>query len=214
MAYDEAIRAEGMRPITRHLLRAIIHGAKMPAGIIYDAACTLDLHWKKFLGTSLLHHSMNTAQLPQRRCVDFFHIKTHTRSICQTIMRPDHPSHEGLFVDINTQLAEQSFSFLTQFKSSLRNFTHPRSTTMLPILLHLKNCDIVGIQHTDRGIACRHLPELIKPYYPSTIVRLLPTSNLTAPIDQIDDSNGQPLSAESLPTNIDERIHASCSIRK
>ena len=214
MAYDEAIRAEGMRPITRHLLRAIIHGAKMPEGIIYDAACTLDLHWKKFLGTNLLRHSVNTNQLPKRRCVDFFHIRTHTRPMCKTIMRPDDPVHEGLFTNVNTQMAEQSFSFLSQFKSSLRNFTHPRSTTMLMILLHLKNCDIVGVRHTDQGIASRYLPELIKPYYPSSIARLISTANLIVPVDQTNDTNDEQSSVANQAASVDESIAEHCSIRR
>ena len=211
MAYDEAVRAEGMRPITRHLLRSIMHGAEMPEGIIYDAACTLDLHWKKFLGTSILRFSENTNKLPKRRCVDYFHIRTHTRPMCKTVMRPDDPSHQGLFTNINTQMAEQSFSFLSRFKSSLRSFTHPRSTTMLMILLHLKNCQIVGIAHTDFGIGARHFSSLIKPYYASHIVRRLLMSNSISSTEEVDDTDeGQTL----MVTNNSDSTEEHCSIRQ
>ena len=211
MAYDEAVRAEGMRPITRHLLRSIMHDAKMPDGIIYDAACTLELHWRKFLGTAFLRHSNNTDKLPQRRCVDYFHIRTHTRPMCQSIMRPDDPSHEGLFDNINTQMAEQSFSFLSRFKASLRSFTHPRSTTMLMLLLHLKNCQIIGIAHTDFGIGARHFSSLMKPYYASHIVRRMLPSIATSNIQQVDANN-----AEHAPIVMDiaAMTDEHCSIRK
>jgi hypothetical protein len=94
MAYDEVIRGEDMR--------AIIHAAEMPEIIMYDAGCILDLHWKIFLSTNLRRHSVNTNQLPKGRCIDLFHVRTPTRSMCKTIMRPDDPSHDGLFMNVNS----------------------------------------------------------------------------------------------------------------
>lgn len=174
LTYDEAIVAEGMRPITLHLLRSIVHEAKMPRGLVYDASCTLLLHWKRFFGTPLSHRSANTEQLPEKIWVDYFHIRTHTRPICKAIMRPDDSIQEGMLKGVNTALAEQSFSSLTRLKMPMRNFTYPRSTTMLMLLSHLKNFAIVGIQHDTFGLNARHFQESFKSRYYSTLMGRMP----------------------------------------
>jgi hypothetical protein len=40
IAFDECIRAEGMRSVTRHLLRALHHGIELLDAMLYDTACT------------------------------------------------------------------------------------------------------------------------------------------------------------------------------
>ena len=149
--------------------------------------------------------------MPKRRCVDYFHIRTHTRPMCQTVMRPDDPSHNGLFDNINTQMAEQSFSFLSRFKASLRGFTHPRSTTMLMLLLHLKNCQIIGIAHTDSGISARYFSSLIKEQYTSHIVRRDLSSIRTSDIEPAAANDGE---QEPIAMFIAGMTEEHCSIRK
>ena len=46
IAFDESIREEGMRNVTRHLLRALDHGAELPDVMLYDTACALKVHWE------------------------------------------------------------------------------------------------------------------------------------------------------------------------
>ena len=156
-----------MRSVTRHLLRSIIHGCQMPDALLYDCACALKMHWQKWLGTDMLKVSDVTKQLPKYIALDSFHQRTHTRSICQTIMKSDHPSHEGRFLGVNSQAAEHAFQFIAKAKYSLRNFSFPYSTVMLMLMLHLRNCRIVGINEHQTALSSSYFSHLIKEYFPT-----------------------------------------------
>ena len=170
IGFTEAIKAEGMRSITRHLLRSIIHGCQMPDALLYDCACVLKLHWNKWLGTDMLKLSDVTNQLPSYIAIDNFHQRTHTRSICQTVMKSDYPLHKGRFLGVNSQAAEQGFRFIARVKWSLRNFSFPYSTVMLMLILHLKNCRIVGLSENMHGISSLYFANDIKQYYSTPAV--------------------------------------------
>lgn len=165
IGFTEAIRAEGMRSITRHLLRSIKCGCQMPEALLYDCACALKLHWEKWLGTDMLKLSDVTRQLPKYIALDNFHQRTHTRSICQSIMKSDHPSHEGRFLGVNTQAAEQGFQFICKIKYSLRNFSYPYSTVMLMLIFHLKNCRVIGVSEYQIGLSALYFSNEIKQYF-------------------------------------------------
>ncbi|CAF1527331.1 unnamed protein product, partial [Adineta ricciae] len=156
IGFTEAIKAEGMRSVTRHLLLMIIGGCLMPDALMYDCACALKLHWNKWLGTDMLKSSSLTQQLPFHLALDNFHQKTHSRSMCQTIMKSDHPSHEGRFIGLNSQAAEQAFQYISRAKFALRNFSFPHSTIMLLIMLHLLNCKMTGINLETIGLGFRY----------------------------------------------------------
>ncbi|CAF4137405.1 unnamed protein product, partial [Adineta steineri] len=111
LVYDVLLR---MRSVIRHLLPMITGSCLMPDALMYDCACTLKLHWNKWLGTEMLKMSARTQQLPTHLALDNFHQKTHTRSMCQTIMKSDHPSYEGRFVGLNSQAAEQAFQYISR----------------------------------------------------------------------------------------------------
>ncbi|CAF3817891.1 unnamed protein product [Rotaria sordida] len=165
IGFTEAIKAEGMRSITRHVLRSIIHGCEMPEALLYDCACTLKLHWNKWLGTDMLKLTDITQQLPKYIALDNFHQRTHTRSICQTVMKMDHPSHGGRFSGINSQAAEIAFQFIAKAKYSLRNFSYPYSTVILMLMLHLKNCRIIGVNEFQIGLSSLYFSNQIKDYF-------------------------------------------------
>jgi hypothetical protein len=165
VGYTEAVKAEGMRSITRHILRMIIHGCLMPDALMYDCACTLKLHWNKWLGTDMLKLSNLTERLPNHLALDNFHQRTHSRTMCKSIMKSDHPSHEGRFTGLNSQAAEQGFQFISRAKYSLRNFSFPHSTVMLMLLLHLKNCRITGINENSFGLSLSCFNDKIKEFF-------------------------------------------------
>ncbi|CAF1517297.1 unnamed protein product [Adineta ricciae] len=166
VGFTEAIKAEGMRSVTRHLLLMIIGGCLMPDALMYDCACTLKLHWNKWLGTDMLKTSTITQQLPIHLALDNFHPKTHSRPMCQTIMKSDHPSHEGRFVGLNSQAAEQAFQYISRAKFALRNFSFPHSTVMLLIMLHLLNCKITGIDSETTSLGSLYFGDIIKGFLP------------------------------------------------
>ncbi|CAF1678978.1 unnamed protein product [Adineta ricciae] len=72
---------------------------------------------------------------------DRFHNTVHKGKLCKTIFNPDSEQNKIDFVGINTSLAEQTFSYLTNFKLALRSFAYPTSALFTILLFHLKNCD-------------------------------------------------------------------------
>ncbi|CAF3474692.1 unnamed protein product [Rotaria sp. Silwood1] len=85
--------------------------------------------------------------------------------MCRTIMKSDHPSHEGRFNGLNSQAAENAFQFIARAKRLLRNFSYPHSTVMLMLILHLKNCRIVGLSGNEFGISASCFAYEIKEYF-------------------------------------------------
>ncbi|UJR24365.1 hypothetical protein I4U23_005742 [Adineta vaga] len=170
VGFTEAIKAEGMRSVTRHLLLMIIGGFLMPDALIHDCACTLKLHWNKWLGTDMLKSSTLTQQLPIHLALDNFHQKTHSRAMCQTIMKSDHPSHEGRFIGLNSQAAEQAFQYISRAKFALRNFSFPHSTIMLLIILHLLNFKMTGLNLETIGLGSLYFGDIIKDFSPTPCV--------------------------------------------
>ena len=85
--------------------------------------------------------------------------------MCLTIMRADHPSHNGKILGLNTQAAEIAFQSIAKAKYSLRNFSFPYSTVMLILMLHLKNCRIVGINENQIGVSALYFSNEIKQYF-------------------------------------------------
>ncbi|CAF1584467.1 unnamed protein product [Rotaria magnacalcarata] len=153
IGFDESIRAEGMRRITRHFLRMLQRKAAIPNDLVYDSACTLRLHWQRNIGTTFLKRSEFTDKLVNMTVViDRFHMKNHKRQMCQGEMKTDHPIHNGKFLGINTELCEQYFNYLSRLKASLRTFNFPASSIFL-LLFHLRNCSKSGISASSIGIA-------------------------------------------------------------
>lgn len=164
IGFDESIRAEGMRRVTRHFLRMLQRNADLPNDLIYDSACTLRLHWHRNIGTAFLERSELTEKLINMTIViDRFHMKNHKRAACQGEMRVDHPIHNGKFEAINTELCEQYFNYLSRLKASLRTFNFPASSIFLLLLFHLRNCAKSGISASSVGIAKTFIPSDIFP---------------------------------------------------
>ncbi|CAF1371904.1 unnamed protein product [Rotaria magnacalcarata] len=80
-------------------------------------------------------------------------------------MASNHPSHEGRFIGLNSQAAEQAFQFISRAKYSLRNFSFPHSTVMLMLILNLKNCRITSIIEHHIGLLASHFVNDIKDFF-------------------------------------------------
>ncbi len=77
--------------------------------------------------------------------VDRFHVKNYKRSMCQTVMRSDHSFHNNIYHSINTQVAEQLFSYVSKLKHSFRGYNYPKSTMFFTIFFHLIICKTTGV---------------------------------------------------------------------
>ncbi|CAF0917303.1 unnamed protein product [Adineta steineri] len=141
-----------VRRVLHHIL-TIKRLGLLPSAMCYDCACTLKLFVNKHFGSDNLQSTNFTeflSSLPM--AIDRFHVKNHTRAMCKTIMRPDHECHNGIYNSINTQVAEQGFSYFSKFKNSFRGYSYPKSTIFFTILFHLKNCTITGISSFEQSV--------------------------------------------------------------
>jgi hypothetical protein len=199
IAFDESVRAEGMRSITRHLLRALQHGAQLPDAMLYDTACALKIHWDKWRNTELLKHSPLTTQLPAFLAIDRFHQPNHRRPICKTLMNPDHDVHQGRFQNINSQVAEQNFKYLARSKASLRCFNFPSSFIILLLISHHRNCKKTSLNFKAHGLAAKYFNDLLRDTYQSSPL----FSDMLPPLNQATTT-----SSNIIDSTISERTHA------
>ncbi|CAF4049255.1 unnamed protein product [Rotaria magnacalcarata] len=152
VGFTEQPCSEGMRRVLHHIL-TILRFGQLPNAMCYDCACTLKLFINKHFGSKDLKSTDFTQFLTSlTMAIDRFHVKNHTRPMCKTIMRPDHPCHNNIYAAINTEVAEQMFSYLSKFKHSFRGYNYPKSTIFLTILFHLKNCATTGISSFEQAI--------------------------------------------------------------
>ncbi|CAF1411906.1 unnamed protein product [Adineta ricciae] len=142
IGFSDSVNHEGPRKITDHLLTMLKLGAKIPSLLVYDAACQLYKFWQYRFNGEYLQKTKYTQQLMKMKLVtDRFHNTVHKGKLCKTIFNPDSEQNKIDFVGINTSLAEQTFSYLTNFKLALRSFAYPTSALFTILLFHLKNCD-------------------------------------------------------------------------
>lgn len=141
-----------VRRVLHHIL-TIKRFGQLPTAMCYDCACTLKLFIKNHYGSDDLKASDFTGFLPSlTMAIDRFHVRNHTRPMCKTVMRPDHASHNDIFTSINTEVAEQMFSYLSQFQHSFRGYNYPKSTIFYTVLFHLKNCKTTGISSYEQAL--------------------------------------------------------------
>jgi len=141
-----------VRRILHHILTILRYG-QLPGAMCYDCACTLKLFINKHFASDSLKATAFTQFLTSlTMAIDRFHVKNHTRAMCKTVMKPDHFSHNDIYSSINTQVAEQMFSYLSQFKNSFKGYHYPKSTIFFTVLFHLKNCKTTGISPYDQNV--------------------------------------------------------------
>jgi hypothetical protein len=162
IGFSDSINHEGPRKITDHLLTMLKLGAKLPSLLVYDAACQLYKFWKYRFGTQYMQITKYTQQLMDMTLVtDRFHNTVHTAKLCKTLFNPDSEQNKINFIGINTSIAEQSFSYLTNFKIALRNFSYPSSMLFTILLFHLKNCDKLKQDPAQQGLIINSVLESI-----------------------------------------------------
>ncbi|CAF1169980.1 unnamed protein product [Adineta steineri] len=151
--FSDSVNHEGPRKITDHLLTMLKLGAKLPRLMVYDAACQLYKFWRYRFGTEHMQKTKYTQQLMDMILVtDRFHNTVHTATLCKTLFNPDSEQNKAKFSGINTSIAEQTFSYLTNFKTSLRSFSYPTSALFTILLFHLKNCDTLNQDPTRQAL--------------------------------------------------------------
>ncbi|UJR24353.1 hypothetical protein I4U23_005730 [Adineta vaga] len=145
IGFSNSVNHEGPRKITDHLLTMLKLGAKLPSLLVYDAACQLHKFWRYRFGTEYMQETKYSQQLMDMTLVtDRFHNTVHIGNLCKTLFNPDSEQNKAKFIGIDTSIAEQAFSYLTNFKRSLRSFSYPTAALFTIVLFHLKNCDTIN----------------------------------------------------------------------
>ncbi|CAK9189242.1 unnamed protein product [Sphagnum troendelagicum] len=208
IGFNELVNHEGDRKVTDHLLTMLKFGAKFPQAMLYDTACSLKRFWnKQYQSINLKETEYSKVLLNLRLAVDRFHRKGHVHPMCHTSTNPDcvFNGNSEIYQNINSSIAEQSFSYLSQFKLSLRGLAYPNSTFFSLMLLHLWNCRRVCISPDSRGVGKNAVfKEKIMPIYETYCVfetaehnkRMVPndfsqvqnmdTNNRTEPGEEVD----------------------------
>jgi hypothetical protein len=68
------------------------------------------------------------------------------------MVKSDNNQHGATFININTSVCEQFFSFLTKFRFSLRHFNYSTSTLFTSLIFHLKKCNTTSIKSNAFGL--------------------------------------------------------------
>ena len=121
------------------MLRKINKLSTLPKVFIYDNACSVWLYFRKRLHETktIKATEISTFIDESDMYIDRFHQKTHTRPMCHKErnirLRPD-------LADVNTQVCEQTNSWLKQYVNILCNLAGQRSKYYYLFLFHLLNC--------------------------------------------------------------------------
>ena len=121
--------------------------SKLPTEIIYDNACSIKLYMNARYGTDYFKATAISDHLYTNVhfVIDLFHEQNHTRHICKNEMRAIHPSHMKLFSKVNSQIAEQTFSKISHYKTHWSNYSYPKSFINFILFFHLHNCELTGV---------------------------------------------------------------------
>lgn len=153
VGFSDSVNHEGPRKITDHLLTLLKLNAKLPDVVVYDAACQLHKFWQfRFEGEHLKRTQYTERLMKMTLVSDRFHNTVHKGTLCKTIFNPDYGKNKELLKGVNTSIAEQTFSYLSKFKSALRTFSYPTSALFTILIFHLKNCDKLGWNRTHAPI--------------------------------------------------------------
>jgi hypothetical protein len=159
--FDESIRSESPRRVLRHLIRigklqsdfiylmSIFSGkiSKLPSGVVYDNACSIKLYMNARYGSDYFKHTPISNHLFHNVhfVIDSFHQKNHTRHMCKNEMRSTHPSHNNMFDCINSQIAEQTFSTISHYKTHWSKYSYPKCFINFILFFHIYNCELTKV---------------------------------------------------------------------
>lgn len=114
---------------------------------MYDNACSIKLYMKTrydteyFKRTPISDHLLKNVHL----VLDKFHEQNHTRHMCLNEMRANHPSHKQMFDNINSQIAEETFSVISHYKTHWSGYSYPKSYINFILFFQLYNCELANI---------------------------------------------------------------------
>ncbi|CAF4546184.1 unnamed protein product, partial [Rotaria socialis] len=146
ITFSEIFRSETLREIISLLCSTIrASDFNFPKCGVYDDGCHLVAFIRNHYGADLRTTSASTVLYGTQFSVDRTHFRGHVGRWCRTHMNPD---KNKMLNGINTQAAEQLFSWLKNYANILSNLGWRRMPIYLLLLFHYKNLERMKIRPT------------------------------------------------------------------
>jgi hypothetical protein len=165
------------------------------------------LFWNRQFGSDAFRDTPYSRELLNMRlAVDRFHRRGHKHPMCNTTTNPDCScnGNRDVFDNINSSIAEQSFSYLSRFKFTLRGLAYPNSTIYMILLLHLWNVKRTKMRPDHFGLAAQHFSDTIKPMFLTKCVYETLETSVTFDINQTNGCRIKHVGNESDEDIVDE----------
>ncbi|CAF3742204.1 unnamed protein product [Rotaria socialis] len=139
-SFSELYRSETLREIINLFATTIRVAGQLAPTCVYDDGCHLVKYIKNHIGKELAQTPAMLLLNSTPISVDRSHFRNHVGTFCRQTMNPDkNPLLDG----VNTQAAEQTFSWLKQYAQIISNLNYLRAPLFMLVLFHLKNLSMV-----------------------------------------------------------------------
>ncbi|CAF1016734.1 unnamed protein product [Adineta ricciae] len=135
-SFSELYRSETLREIINLFAVSIRVAGKLASTCVYDDGCHLVRYIKNHIGREINKTPAMILLDSTPISIDRSHFRNHVGTFCRTTMNPD---KNPLLKDVNTEAAEQTFSWLKHYAPIISNMNHLRAPLFMLILFHLKN---------------------------------------------------------------------------
>ncbi|CAF1543645.1 unnamed protein product [Adineta ricciae] len=136
VSFGEIFRSETLREILHLLFSTIRVAGKLPPAGCYDDGCHLIKYLHNHIGNDLKATDAAMSLSTIKFSVDRTHFKNHIGHWCRRNMNPN---NNKLLDNVNTEAAEQSFSWLKRYSCIISALGWLRAPVFLLLLFHMKN---------------------------------------------------------------------------
>ncbi|CAF2117760.1 unnamed protein product [Rotaria magnacalcarata] len=143
VSFGEIFRSETLREILHLLFSTIRVAGNLPPAACYDDGCQLVQYLHNHIGKDIVATDAATLLSNVKFSVDRTHFKNHVGEWCLANMNPD---DNRLLDEVNTEAAEQNFSWLKNYSSIIAALGWRRAPVFLLLLFHMKNLALCHVR--------------------------------------------------------------------
>ncbi|CAF1158424.1 unnamed protein product [Adineta ricciae] len=139
-SFSELYRSETLKEIINLFAITYRVAGKLAPTLVYDDGCHLVKYVINHIGKDLTRTPAMKLLASTPVSVDRSHFRNHVGKFCRETMNPN---NNRLLDNVNTQAAEQTFSWLKQYANIMSNLGYLRAPLFMLILFHSKNMSSV-----------------------------------------------------------------------
>ncbi|CAF4273337.1 unnamed protein product [Rotaria socialis] len=143
VSFGEILRSETLREILHLLFSTIRVADNLPPAGCYDDGCYLVQYLHNHIRKDLVATDAATVLSNVKFSVGRTHFKNHVGEWCLAHMNPD---DNKLLDEMNTEAAEQNFSWLKNYSSIITVLGWRRAPVFLLLLFHMKNLALCHVR--------------------------------------------------------------------